>query len=453
MKLSPSLITSWIIAAVLTLTVFNFAKWQDRTVMRSDMFEYYAYLPATIIYQDWDFDFIYSTPGDSGREIPLFRAPNGGLVLKMTMGVAILQAPFFVLGHLTALANQSNANGYSWEYHFFIAMSFLFYGIISIFLQRKLLLKYFTEGAVSLTLIAVFLGTNVFFYISSEGAMSHVYSFFLFTVFVSQSLKWMKNYNWKNAIFTGLSFGLIVLIRPVNGVILFIPLLFGVRFFAEFMVRLKDVFSHPKQVILVLLSMALVVFPQLLYWHYTTGEWVYYSYTDQGFFFNDPRIMDGFFGFRKGWLVYTPMAVFSIFGFIAIWFSKEARKFKLAIPIYLAIHIYITYSWWCWWYGGGFSSRPMVESMAILSIPMAALFTVLLSKKYLAIFITLLVALLIGLNQFQTYQYREGILHYDGMNKATYKLIWGKTIYPPGYVESLSHPDYDAAIRGERNEK
>ena len=222
---SLSRVTSWIIAVVLTFTVFHLSRWEDRTVLRSDMYEYYAYLPAALIHQDLEFDFIYTTPGDEKREIPLFTAPNGGLVLKMTMGVALLEAPFFLLAHWTAKSAHINANGYSWIYHFFMAISALFYAIWAIFLQRKLLLRYFTEGAVSLTLLAIFVGTNLFYYTTSEGSMSHVYSFFLFTVFIAQSIRWIEEYKWHQAFFTGLSLGLIVLIRPVNGIVILIPML------------------------------------------------------------------------------------------------------------------------------------------------------------------------------------------------------------------------------------
>jgi hypothetical protein len=450
--LSLSRVTSWIIAAVLASTVFYFSKWEDRMVLRSDMYEYYAYLPAALIYQDLEFDFIYTTPGDEKREIPLFTAPNGGLVLKMTMGVALMEAPFFLLGHWTAKSMDVTANGYSWVYHFFMAISALFYAIWAIFLQRKLLLRYFTEGAVSLSLLAIFLGTNVFYYTTSEGAMSHVYSFFLITVFVSQSIRWIEEWKWHQALLTGLSLGLIVLIRPVNGIVVLIPLLYGVRFFAELMVRLSDIFSHYAQFALLLFTAFIAILSQLVYWHEITGEWVYYSYSNQGFFFNDPRIVEGLFGFRKGWLIYTPLGIFSLLGMFFFGFTKGASKFKRAVPVYFLAQIYIIYSWWCWWYGGGFSSRPMVEAMAILSLPMAAIFSFLLEKKYRSIGTTIAVFLLIGLNQFQSFQYREGIIHYDGMNKELYKRVWGRTTYPENYIDYLSYPDYDKALIGDRKE-
>jgi len=453
MKLSPSWIISWVIAIVLALTSLNDSRWETRSTLRSDMFEYYAYLPAAVIFNDLEFDFIWSTPADDKREIPLYNTPNGGRILKMTSGVALLELPFFLMAHSIAPILGVEANGYTWVYHLFMAVSAVFYASVTAFLQRKILLQFFTEGAVSLTLLAVFLGTNLFYYTAYEGSMSHVYSFFAITVFLLNSIKWVESFKWKNAIFTGLSFGLIVLIRPVNILVAIIPLLWGVRFFAEFMLRIRDVFSHHFQFFVIVFLAVLVWVPQLWYWHHNTGDWIYYSYTNQGFFFNDPRILEGLFGYRKGWLLYTPVAIFSVLGFLSLWLYKPAKKFKLAIPVYFLIYIYIIYSWWCWWYGGSFSSRPMIDAMAVLSVPMATFFTVALSRKYVNIIVTVTVFLLIGLNQFQTYQYTKGILHYDGMTKGTYTLIWGKTKYPPGFDQSLDHPDYDAALMGDRSEK
>ena len=154
--------------------------------------------------------------------------------------------------------------------------------------------------------------------------MSHVYSFFLITVFVSQSIRWIEEWKWHQALLTGLSLGLIVLIRPVNGIVVLIPLLYGVRFFAELMVRLSDIFSHYAQFALLLFTAFIAILPQLVYWHEITGEWVYYSYSNQGFFFNDPRIVEGLFGFRKGWLIYTPFEVFSLLGMFFFVFTKRA---------------------------------------------------------------------------------------------------------------------------------
>ena len=168
MKLSPSLIISWVIAIVLTLTLFNQSKWNSRDVLKHDMYVYYSYLPATFIYNDLTFEFIHDLPPDDKREIWTLNAPNGNKVQKMTMGMAMMYAPFFGMAHLTAhLMDDVPADGYSWVYHLFMALSALIFALAAIFIQRKLLLKYFDEKTVSFTLLGIALGTNYYYYTTS----------------------------------------------------------------------------------------------------------------------------------------------------------------------------------------------------------------------------------------------------------------------------------------------
>ncbi len=452
MRLSPSLFVSWIIAIVLTLTVFNQSKWKDRAVLQHDMYVYYSYLPATFIYHDLSFQFMTDLPEDDKRELWTLTAPNGGKVQKMTMGMAMMYTPFFGLAHLTAYLMNEPMDGYSWVYHFFMAMSALAFAIAAMFIQRKLLLMYFEDKVVALTLLALALGTNYYYYSTSEGPMSHIHNFFLISLFAWQIIKWLKDFHWQNAGLAALTFGLIVLIRPVNGIVILIPLLYSVRSIAEFVLRIKDVFSHYYQVLMMLGLIALVLFPQLWYWHSNTGDWIYYSYNEEGFFFNNPQILKGLLGYRKGWLVYAPVMGFSMVGMLVLWSRIPASKFKWVIPVYLGLHLFIIFSWWCWWYGGGFGARPMIDATAILSIPLAAFFALMMKQKFRSISCTFLVVAFVGLNLFQTMQYRRGIIHWDSMTQETYWLILGEINYPPGYSESLKTPDYDGAKKGEIEE-
>tara|TARA_R110002050_G_scaffold221441_1_gene357320 strand:+ start:119035 stop:120369 length:1335 start_codon:yes stop_codon:yes gene_type:complete len=443
---------SWVIALVLVLTVFNQSKWKGRDVLKHDMYVYYSYLPATFIYHDLSFQFANDLPPDDKRQIWTLGAPNGGRVQKMTMGMAMMYAPAFGLAHLTAKMMGFPADGYSWIYHFFMAMSGVAFAIGALFIQRKLLLRFFDDKVVALALLGVALATNFYYYSTTEAPMSHVHNFFLISLFVWQSVKWLTSFRWLNALFMGLSLGLIILIRPVNVIVVLIPMLYGVRSFAEFVLRIGDVFKRYYQVMLMIGLIALVVSPQLLYWHANTGDWVYYSYNDEGFFFNDPRIWEGLFSFRKGWIIYAPIMSFSMLGLAVLWTRMEASKFKLAILVYFVLNLYIVFSWWCWWYGGSFGARPLVDATAIMSIPLAAFISIFQKKKFLKYGMTFMVVALVGLNLFQTMQYRRGIVHWDSMTKETYFLIFGNPNYPVGYAESIKTPDYDAAKKGDRAE-
>jgi hypothetical protein len=100
-------------------------------------------------------------------------------------------------------------------------------------------------------------------------------------------------------------------------------------------------------------------------------------------------------------------------------FIKQ-RKYFLSISVFLLINIIVLYSWWSWWYGGGFGSRSMIDSYGLLAIPIACFYSVILKKKLISIPILSIGILLITLNQIQTFQHRRGIIHWDAMTKKAY---------------------------------
>jgi hypothetical protein len=191
----------------------------------------------------------------------------------------------------------------------------------------------------------------------------------------------------------------------------------------------------------------LVWIPQFLYWKEVTGNYLFYSYTDEGFFFNHPRILEGLFSFRKGWLLYTPMMAFPLIG---LFFRKpELKGLRFPLFLFTALNIYIIFSWWCWWYGGTFGQRGLVESYALLAIPFASVIKSMSEQKLgLKIVFTVVCLFFIWLNIFQMYQYEKLTLHWDGMTKELYFKQFGKMDKIPNYDKYVSLPNNVEAKKG-----
>jgi len=194
----------------------------------------------------------------------------------------------------------------------------------------------------------------------------------------------------------------------------------------------------------------LVLVPQMLYWKAQTGHFLFNSYMDQGkFYFLKPHIVNGLFSYRKGWLVYTPVMIFAFIGFI--WLRRQASNLVLPVLVFAVINIYVVYSWWCWWYGGCYGSRPMIDMYGIMAIPLASfLERVWTGKNWMKGFATVVLVGLIWLNQFQINQYRTSLLHWDSMTKEAYWGIFGKETWPEGYDKMIKVPDYEKALKGEK---
>ena len=189
----------------------NWKKWKDKFKKSSQnvlSFGFTDELPEEIATKIW-------VNTDSG--IP-----------KMTIGLSIMYSPFFLMAHGYSKL-RGTPNGYSAPYHLMLLFAGLFYGIMGLFVLKKLLLIYFDQLVGALAGFCISLGTNLYHYVGYDGAMSHVYSFFLFAVFVYYSLVWNKNPNNINSLIMGIAGGLIVLVRPANCLIWILPFLIAVQ--------------------------------------------------------------------------------------------------------------------------------------------------------------------------------------------------------------------------------
>jgi hypothetical protein len=278
--------------------------------------------------------------------------------------------------------------------------------------------------------------------------MSHIFSFSLTAIFVYQTIFWYRRPNIKSALLLGLIGGLMVLVRPINILIVLIFAFYDIKQFNDLKTRLTFLFKNRYFILMLLFSAVLVCLPQILYWKYVSGSYFFNSYVGEHFYFSNPHIFYGLFSFRKGWLIYTPVMAFTLLGFYFI--KEKLAAFKFVIPVFFLIYIYLVFSWWCWWYGGSFGQRALIDIYPLLAIPMAAFFEKTNKlKKPLRSGMYVTVVLFILLNLFQTIQAKYNIIHYDSMTRANYFEVFFSTSKKPDCEKYLQHPDYEKALRGE----
>jgi len=449
MKFKFSSIAIGIVACACLLIDFSLKNWekQDR-VIEWDIHSYYAYLPSVFIYDDIKLeksDYLF----DENYYLfwPVF-TEDGKKVDKMTMGTAILYAPFFFVAHAFASFTDYPEDGFSVPYKIFLLLSSVFFLILGLDFLRKVLNRFnFSDKHIAIVILLIGLGTNLLCYSSQSAPMSHVYSFSLFAIFIYYTIKWYEQQSLKHTLIIGLLLGLISLIRPTNAVIIIFFLFYGISSFTEFKQRIVFFLRKYSLLFTMALCAFMVWIPQFLYWKTVTGHYLCYSYTDEGFFFSHPRIIEGLFSWRKGWLVYTPLMGFALLG---LFFLKgELKKFRIPAILFMVFNTYIIFSWWCWWYGGTLGQRSFIESYALLSIPFASFVEFLSGKKrFYNILFYLAAVFFIWLNIFQTYQFEYHSLHYDGMTKELYFKQFGKLGRVEGYDNMARSPNYDEAKKG-----
>lgn len=437
-----------LIAAFLLLRMVNNHRYNEPSrVIAWDVISYYAYLPATFIEHDLTLSF--TDHEHTGTYWPETLA-NGNKVIKTSMGLSIMYCPFFLMAHGAASMLDYPADGFSIPYAFVLILAGIFYTILGLLLLRKVLLRHFPDWITAVTLAIIALCTNLYWYSMYEAPMSHAFSFCLFALFALLTEQWHEKASVGRSIGIGLTLGLISLIRPTNALVVIYFLLYGIQSKESLQGKWQLLMNAWWKLLLMGAAILLIWLPQMIYWHTVTGHFLFYSYGDsERFFFGDPKILQGLFGFRKGWLIYTPVMLFALTGLVPLYRRHKAHFW--GITVFLVLNLYVVFSWWCWWYGGGLSIRALIESYALLAIPLAAWIEWIASRKTLlrwALF--LLLSAVAALSAFHNVRYIHGSIHWDSMTQAAY---FDSFLHPhptDRFHSLLEEPDYEAARNGNR---
>jgi hypothetical protein len=129
-----------------------------------------------------------------------------------------------------------------------------------------------------------------------------------------------------------------------------------------------------------------------------------------------PHLFDFLLSYRKGLFVYLPLILFSLLGLVFLY--KESKWQFYSISLFMFFLCYLFSSWWNWWYGGSFGSRPIIEYLFVFAILLGYAFKNLIGIKK-KVFVTFCFLCLV-LCQVQTYQYRYYFIHWDEMTKERY---------------------------------
>jgi len=392
--------------------------WKD--YLEADAKGYYAYLPAVIVYQDFNFGFFeeiqnvkYKHNGsDYDYRIPI----KGTYINKYYCGTALVSAPFYLIAHWLSSIWGFDIDGYSFLYMITQTIAALFYGILGLFFIIRLMEIYrISDINISISIIAIFFGSNLFYYTVGELGMSHVYSFAFISTFLYSAKRFFDSSQFKYMIISAIVLGVITLIRPVNIlIVLILPFLAGDL--NSLQSSVKSLLLNKRTVVISMLLFLLVISFQLVIYKIQTGSFFIYSYRHEGFNFLNPEIFNFLFSYQKGLFVYTPIYLIALLGFFPLFQEKRFQAYCLLF--FLAVITYILSSWWCWFYGGSFSTRVFVEYLPLFALLIG--FGLQWARNWIFKGYVLSIFLVIVLCQIQTFQYRYYQIHWAHMTKEKY---------------------------------
>ena len=342
-------------------------KFNDRNELWSDRAGYYIYLPATFFYH---FD-------TRAMAADLDTKTAGGFSIntlknkvdtKYTYGVALLASPFFSAAELVSrIAGYDSESGFSMIYMRMMGLAAVVYLMLGLWFLKRFLSCYFQPFITWFVIVMVFLGTNLFYYSLIDGMMSHVYSFFLFSLFLFALKKFLVSGLYPYFILLSLTLSMAILIRPTN-------ILLGLLFFIwdaasprEWLKRWKQ-FLKPSYILCFLAILFLLFLPQLIYWKYLSGNWLHFSYGDEGFTnWRHPMVAEVLFSPLNGLFSFTPLVFLFVAGILLMIFQKKQNGWLIAL-LFIMVTL-ICASWKMWYFGCSFGQRSYIEYFTIMAVP------------------------------------------------------------------------------------
>lgn len=402
-------------------------------ILTWDIMGYNSYLPLIFEKHSFNVDLAYfKTINDiynnSSTLYQYVDLPNGNVFIKYTMGWAIFYTPFYFIAELWASWGGYPNDGFSYPYQVMALLGSFVYFVLSIVLLRKVLLLFFNEKISATVMLIICLGSNFFIMNTMGMGTSHHLIFMTVCIFILMTHKFHTKPSIRNAVFLGISVGLIALTRTPSVVIALFAVFYNYKNYGPTIFHKLGYFLKHKFIfVLITVFAALMTFlPQILYWKITTGNFLINSYANnpgEGMDWFTPYIFNVLFSFKSGWLIYTPIMFFSLIG-LFFW-VKEDRSNGLAGTITFAIFLYIVSCWTSWWYASHFGHRAMLDIYPILAIGLGFFL-----KNYTKKWVFIPIILFVLLNLFQTYQYYKEIIRTDLMTKEAYWSLFLQTSPP-----------------------
>lgn len=348
---------------------------------------------------------------------------KGRRYIKYTVGVPVMETPFFLIAHAYAkLSGKYPADGWSLPYTFCVNLAIIFYVLAGLYLLISVLERYFPDKVVILTVLSLALATNLFFQ-ATYVTMSHGFLFFDFCLLIFLTSRFYDKPNIKKAAMLGAVVGLIAITRVPEVVGALVPVLWGIHNVETFKKRFDFFLKNYQYLLVAALGFFAVFSLQIAYWYYVSGQFIFNPYQGEGFNFLKPDILNGWFNYKNGWLVYTPIMAFSLIGWWLL--RKHAPELQLAILSFVGLNAWIHYSYYVWNYYPGLGSRPMVECYPLLSFGLAAFYLFCFNRKWLRGVPIILLVFFTWLNLFQTWQMRKGMIWSERSSMAFYWTTFG----------------------------
>ena len=344
--------------------------------LQSDGFYYFAYLRSIAFDHDVNFLNDYRMLGLGGKTYLFRPTRTGHAESAWTIGPAIVWAPFFAAGHLTAVRLHASGvdvatDGTSFPYRQAVCVASLFYGLLGCWFAYRLTRVFYPDRVAAAAVALTITGSFMLWYLVKEPSMTHATSMASAAGFMWLWAATSGSRRMRDWALLGVLIGVSGLIRWQNVLFALLP---GIDALAALVRswRAGDRASLQRTLAgsAVFLGCAFVAFtPQLFAWHAIYGTWFARSPVGPQIRWFEPRFVDILWSARNGLFSTTPIAYLAAIGLVLF----AVMRPSIGVPAVLAVLV-MAYFNSCiqdWWGSAGFGGRRFDGTVPLLAVGLA----------------------------------------------------------------------------------
>ncbi len=369
---------AWALIAALSLPAVT------TRIYASDEVQYFAFLRSLAFDRDVSFENEYQHFFDAGAGGAGFRdtflaeryTAAGRRINFGTIGPALLWAPFYALGHAAALLTGAPADGYSAPYITAVSWGSALYGWAALWLAALIAARLFGRGLAPA--LAVLAGTPLLFYMYVAPVFSHACATFAVTGFLWLWLRVRDRWSVAGIAALGLVGGLMGTMRDQTVLFLLPPAIDFLRWGwrTQRWPRLTAAAAVGA------LATLVGYLPHLLASWAINGYLGPHESVGNKMSWSSPHFLEVIGSPAHGWIAWTPLAILSLAGLIAMAAGRvrathvDVRWIGVCALLMVLLQVYINGAVESWTVAGAFGQRRFVELTPLLVLGLAAVVSI-----------------------------------------------------------------------------
>ena len=285
---------------------------------------------------------------------------------------------------------------------------------------RASLRVYFQDRVVSIALVLIVFATNIFFISLFSFTFQQLLLFTLYSIFVYLTIRWCRELSVILSLALGIVAGFIIIFHPTGFIALLIPILWNVSDKPSLEGKMHLIREKWLHFLAFILAAILINIIALITLNVRPGEISFLDIKLPGvFIFGSRYFWNYLFSFDHGLFIYSPVFILAVIGFY--FFTGENRPIFYAVFIFCILDLLCEICWSDLGETQIFGQIAFIPAYALIVFPIASFISFIFSGKLISRFSgSVLIAVFILLNIFQTLQFNKGIILPTGMDMTRY---------------------------------